>query len=90
MSTDNLKYIGKFHYSKVQEFLDDNYLDLETIDYVEGSLLDSMLIYEYNTEMCYLILETYATPWTSVYRVYVGSYDIALEMWDRLFNKKVC
>lgn len=90
MSVDILKYVRRFNHSKMQEILDSNYLGLETIDCVEGVLLDSMLLYEHNTEQCYLVLETYATAWTSVYSVYVDNYDIALEIWDRLFNKKVC
>lgn len=54
-----------------------------TLDYKEGCLLDNMLI---ETKRGYMaIVETYATPWASVYTLYFSKNEADIQaVWDKV------
>lgn len=76
----NLKKLGLYTVNAVEKFM--NKESVETIDCIEGCLIDSFLLYDSETDLYYMCMEYAQNEWTSCYKVWCGNVNSISEKWD--------
>lgn len=75
-----MKDLGLYNGNLINELLEKE--EFESVDCIEGVLLDDELFYNHNNKKYYMCLEYALNSWSSCYKVYCGEMKEIYEKWN--------
>ena len=79
---EDFKELGLYTVNAIEEL--QNKENIELVDYIEGCLIDSLLLYDSKADLYYMCMEHAKNEWTSYYKVSCGNGKIIYRKWDSI------
>lgn len=79
---DQLKCLGLYSCKAIENLR--HRQEIESVDCIEGVLIDNLLLYNQEQEIFYLCQEYALNEWSSCFRFYSGTEKPIYEKWDDL------